>query len=240
MEICNNINIKLDKLSSGLSAALKVCSQILKSPDNADVLDFSSATFITPAFVIPLIVFLKKSDKNITFFNQNEYLELLHFDTFGIDSGAMRKSEFSAFMEKFSRKNYIPIIKFPATKERLEDKDNILSSIESILVTQTELDSNIVTGVKYMLAEIVDNITEHSHSQNGYILAQGYPNKGFIDICIGDNGVTLLGSYRNRPDCEIYSDEEAMRAANSGISTKESSRCGKSRIWLEDIKKNAD
>lgn len=220
MNICSDINIGLDKLSSGLSEALKVCSWVSKSPDAEDVLDFSLTTFITPAFVIPLTIFLKSQVKDIAVCNLSDYLRLIHFDTLGADSGTMRKAEFSAFMEKFSRKNYIPIIKFPATKERIEDKDNILSSIEKIMVSQTGLDANIVTGIKYMLAEIVDNITEHSHSPNGYIFAQCYPSKGFIDICIGDNGVTLLGSYKRREDCEIFSDEEAMRAANSGISTK--------------------
>ena len=29
---------------------------------------------------------------------------------------------------------------------------------------------------------------------------QAYPNKGFLDVCIADRGVSLLGSYEKLPD----------------------------------------
>ena len=89
-----------------------------------------------------------------------------------------------------------------------------------MIVKQAGLGQNIVSGIKYMLGEIVDNISEHSKSECGYIIAQCYPTSKYIDICIGDTGITLLGSYEGIPNCEITSDGEAMRAANSGISTK--------------------
>ena len=89
-----------------------------------------------------------------------------------------------------------------------------------MLIRQSGLKSNIVNGIKYMLGETVDNISEHSKSPLGYILAQCYPSSGYIDICVADTGVTLLGSYTSLPQCEISSDGEAMKAATCGISTK--------------------
>ena len=67
---------------------------------------------------------------------------------------------------------------------------------------------------------IRDNITEHSESDRGYICAQAYPTKGYIDICIADRGVTLYGSYKKLSDIEISDDIEAIKAANRGISSK--------------------
>lgn len=64
------------------------------------------------------------------------------------------------------------------------------------------------------------NITEHSESDRGYIFAQAYPTKGFLDVCIADRGVSLLGSYEKLPDNEILSDMEAIKAANRGLSSK--------------------
>lgn len=220
MIIKRQINVQPEKLSSGLSAALGLCDMLMRNPDEDDVLDFSMTKFVTPTFVLPLLVYIKKLTKDVTLDNLNGYMKCLCFDSLGIDSGTMRKSEFSAFMERFSNKRYIPLISFPSTKDRLDDKDSIMSTIESIIERQSKLDKNIVTGIKYMLAEIVDNITEHSNSPTGYIVAQCYPTYRYIDICIGDTGITLLGSYKSRADCEIESDAEAMRAANSGISTK--------------------
>lgn len=75
-------------------------------------------------------------------------------------------------------------------------------------------------GLKYMVEETLDNITEHSESERGYIIAQAYPRKGYLDICMADNGVTLLGSYMKLADNEIVSDLEAIKAANRGISSK--------------------
>lgn len=132
----------------------------------------------------------------------------------------MRKTEFAAHMEAYTRKTYIPVINFPATDNQEDEKNNILSTIESIISRQLNLTSNIIIGLKYMLGEMIDNITEHSYSERGYIFAQAYPTKRYLDICIADNGITLLGSYQRSNDKEIASDLEAMQAANRGISTK--------------------
>ena len=210
MKIIENINVQQEKLSSGLSVALRICRQINRSPDVEDIVDFSHAKFVTPTFIMSLLIYIEKSGKNIC----------LDHDKFGVNSGAMRKSEFAAYLEQFVQKRYIPLIKFPATNDRIEDKNSIMSVIESMIVRQAGLRQNIISGIKYMLGEIVDNISEHSKSEYGYILAQCYPTSRCIDVCIGDAGITLLGSYSQIPKWDIDSDGEAMRAANSGISAK--------------------
>lgn len=137
-----------------------------------------------------------------------------------MQSDKMRKSEFLAIIEKYSRKTYIPIVSFPTTRDSDDEKDSILSTVESIIERQLGLTSNIAIGLKYMLGESIDNIIQHANSERGYIFAQSYPDKGYLDICIADSGITLLGSYQTLPDNEIESDLEAIQAANRGISTK--------------------
>lgn len=71
-----------------------------------------------------------------------------------------------------------------------------------------------------MIEESVDNIIEHSDSKRGYIFGQSYPSKKYMDICIADNGITLLGSYCKMEENKITDHLSAMKAANFGISTK--------------------
>jgi anti-sigma regulatory factor (Ser/Thr protein kinase) len=92
--------------------------------------------------------------------------------------------------------------------------------VENMLIRQLNIQSNVANGLKYMVDETLDNITEHSESDRGYIFAQAYPRKGYLDICIADRGVTLLGSYMSLLDNEIATDLEAIKAANRGLSSK--------------------
>ncbi|MBC5623551.1 MULTISPECIES: hypothetical protein [Butyricimonas] len=219
MHINRNINIQDEKLSNGLQEVLVIMDQIQNSTDTKHIIDFSHTTFVSPTFVLPLMLFVKSSDKEIHFMNITPYMNLLHFGD-GFSPDQIRKTEFTARMEEYTRKTYIPIINFPATDSHEDDKNNILSTIEFIITKQLNLTPNIITGLKYMIGEIVDNITEHSHSERGYIFAQAYPTKKYLDICIADSGITLLGSYQKNNEEEIASDLEAIQAANRGISTK--------------------
>lgn len=122
MKIIENINVQQEKLSSGLSVALRICRQINKSPDEEDIVDFSHAKFVTPTFIMSLLIYIEKSGKNICLDHVEGYLSSVCLDKFGVNSGAMRKSEFAAYLEQFVQKRYITLIKFPATNDRIEDK----------------------------------------------------------------------------------------------------------------------
>lgn len=219
MEIKLKADIRDDLMSDGLVAAMNAINLINEAADKSITLDFSEIEFVTPSYVLPLVAFLNSCDKDITIVNLKEYLQKIEFAN-GMRPDRMRKSEFLAIMERYSQETYIPIVSFPATKDSDDEKDAILSTIESIISRQLELTSNVLTGLKYMLGESIDNIIQHAQSERGYIFAQSFPQKGFLDICIADNGITLLGSYKTLPNNEIESDLEAIQAANRGISTK--------------------
>lgn len=219
MDLKLKANIDDSRMSTGLLAAMNAINQINEAADEQITLDFSEVGFVTPLYVLPLVVFLNGCDRNIAIAHAGEYLRTIGF-TKGMYPDKMRRSEFLAIMEKYSRKTYIPIVSFPAAKESDDEKDAILSTVESMIVRQSGIASNVATGLKYMLGESIDNIIQHADSERGYIFAQSYPRKGFLDICIADSGITLLGSYRTLPDNEIESDLEAIQAANRGISTK--------------------
>ena len=219
MKIELKVNIDDNRMSDGLLAAMSTINQINEISNTNFTLDFTNVGFVTPLYVLPLVVFLNSCDKEIKIVNKNDYLRTIGFPN-GIHPDKMRNSEFLAVIERYSRKSYIPIISFPTTKEGDDKKDSILSTIELLIVKQLGMTPNVSTGLKYMLGETIDNIIQHAKSERGYIFAQSYPNKGYLDICIADSGITLLGSYKTLLNNEIDCDLEAIQAANRGISTK--------------------
>lgn len=219
MVINDYINVDDDRLLDGLIPVVRIMSKAEKSQDDSLEIDFSRTKFISPVFALSLIVYLSGCKKKVSWSNLPEYLRYIGLGSGGIKPEKIRKSEFLAIMEGYIRKTYIPIVNFPA-KANSDDKDDISSIVESIIIRQLDIPSNVSQGLKYIIEETLDNITEHSNSDRGFIFSQSYPHKGYLDLCIADRGITLLGSYRRLPGNEIESDLEAIKAANRGISSK--------------------
>lgn len=219
MIIRNHINVKDDLLLDGLRPVVGIMSQVEASADNEVTIDFTDTQFISPVFALSLIVYLARCGKQVSITNTQDYLNLINLHTAGIKPDQMRQTEFLATLERYSSKTYIPIIDFAASRNN-DAKEAISSVAENIIIRQLNIQPNVANGLKYMVEETLDNITEHSESERGYIFAQAYPKKGYLDICMADTGVTLLGSYEKLPDNEIADDLEAIKAANRGISSK--------------------
>jgi anti-sigma regulatory factor (Ser/Thr protein kinase) len=219
MVIQKEINIQDDKLLNGLMPVLEIINQIEESNEDEITLDFHSTRFVSPLFILPLMVYLHGIRRRVICTNLSPYLNTVRFPN-GLTPDDMRRSEFLAYMEEYAHRSYIPIVNFPAIDKKDDDKNTILTTVETIISRQLGLTPNIVTGLKYMIGESIDNITQHSESERGYIFAQAYPNKRYLDICIADTGITLLGSYMKQKGNEIETDLEAIQAANRGISTK--------------------
>lgn len=220
MRICEYINVNDDRLMDGLAPVVRIMQQVEAASDGEMIIvDFSRTEFISPVFALSLIVYLSRCGKKISFEGIKDYLDVIGLGSGGIRPDRMRKSEFLALMEGYSKKRYIPIVSFPASSDN-DEKEAISSVIESIIIRQLNMPSNVALGLKYMVGELLDNITEHSKSDRGFIFAQSYPQKGYLDLCLADRGVTLLGSYQRLLNNEIASDMEAIKAANRGISSK--------------------
>ena len=219
MILREHINVKDDRLIDGLTPVVRMMSQIEGAEEQEVTVDFSDTRFISPVFALSLIVYLSRCGKQVSFRNVPDYIELIGLCKGGIKPDQMRHTEFLAQLEKYASKTYIPIIDFAAGRNS-DAKEAVSSIVENMIIHQLSIQSNVANGFKYMIDETLDNITEHSDSDRGYIFAQAYPTKGFLDVCIADRGVSLLGSYEKLPDNEILSDMEAIKAANRGLSSK--------------------
>ena len=219
MIIRNHINVRDDLLLDGLRPVVRIMGQVEASEENKVTIDFADTHFVSPVFALSLIVYFTKCGKMVSFQNVTDYLNLIGMSDGGIKPDQMRQTEFLAVLERYASKTYIPIIDFAAGRNT-DAKEVVSSIVESLIIRQLNIQPNVANGLKYMIDETLDNITEHSESDRGYIFAQAYPTKGFLDVCIADRGVTLLGSYQKLQGNEIVTDMEAIKAANRGISSK--------------------
>lgn len=218
MIINDRINVQDDRLMNGLIPMIHIMSMIKKSGNDRIIIDFAQTQFISPVFVLSLLVYAQKSGKDVKFEHLNDYMKAIHMNN-GIKPDELRKSEFLAILEGYSKKTYIPVINFPANRNN-DEKEEILSAVEELIIRQLYIPNNVAYGIKYMLGETIDNITEHSGTDRGFLFCQAYKSKGYVDICIADGGITLLGSYQRLKDKFIEDDLEAIKAANRQISSK--------------------
>ncbi|MDR0982878.1 MAG: hypothetical protein LBM07_06530 [Culturomica sp.] len=108
MIIQKNINIQDDKLLNGLMPVLEIINQIEESDDDNITIDFVSTSWVSPMFVLPMMVYLYGSRRQINCVNIPAYLNIIHFPN-GIIPDDMRRSEFLAHMEGYAHRNYIPM-----------------------------------------------------------------------------------------------------------------------------------
>lgn len=183
--------------------------------------DFSETESLNPFFLLPLVVYKSKCGRTVQYTHLSSYVKS-YFDAIHFFDllEAENEVDFSAYIGKYAQKRYIPMIKFPALKCKDTIKNNILSAIGKILKIQLNIKGEIYSALDYMLTELIDNITEHSESEHGYIFAQYYPKDKYIDICIIDTGITILGSYVKIGREDIGTDVDAIKNASIGVSTK--------------------
>ena len=168
-------------------------------------LDLSSETWFFPTTMVPLIAFLNSSNIEVRLPRNDSVRKY-----FEIMSG--RRGSFSK-----TDKSYMPVVELP------EERDQVTLLLERIQkLCNRGKDMGGIDAFAYLLAEMTDNIYEHSQFSKAYIFAQRYATKKFSEIAIFDNGITIEGSYKKAGfDME---DRSAILEALQGISTKDEER----------------
>lgn len=216
MKIQNQISIPDDSLLSSLKAFAEFQKKYIKAESKGRItlVDFCKPEFVSPLFTVLTKVFL--NDRNVMITGQSSYMEHIQFNETLFTDG---KEDIESKMEEYKTKSFLPVVSFPANKVSLAEKGAITLAIENLITANTSIPANIASGIKYMIAEISDNILEHASATTGFIYAQAYRSKQFIDICIGDNGLGLKEAYKKAN--HIYeNDQKAMEAANNRVSSK--------------------
>lgn len=135
-----------------------------------------------------------------------------------IKANEMPLSTFNVILSENHGSGRVPVVAFPTGSRDTDIKNAITSAIEDFIISEAGLSSNVAQGLRYIADEIIDNITEHADTLEGYVSATW--NENAVMVCIADAGKTIYGSYVDRNFDQIYSDQVALQAAVSGVSTK--------------------
>jgi anti-sigma regulatory factor (Ser/Thr protein kinase) len=220
-----------DNFGDGLNNFFRIMEKIRSHNLHEPVeLDFTPCAFLTPFFLLPLTLLITEERKHrvITIINNSKnngcksYLENIHFEN-GLQPESISAKNYEAVFNKYLTKTYIPLINFPASRElnNTQVRDSFLSVINNLLVKQLDLKGQFITGIMYLIDEAINNIVDHSKEDRGFIFAQYFRDKNFLDVCIADAGISILGSYKQNNIPGVDTDKSAIQNAAVGKSTKD-------------------
>ncbi|MFW6029746.1 MAG: ATP-binding protein [Halanaerobiales bacterium] len=213
-----------DSISDNLSNLFELLESFNISKVMTDSIDInlSNLSFIHPLYSLSLSALINQKRNegftvNISNYDSiqcSSYLRVINFPE-GIE---LNQSQ----LQYYSDRNYLPIVKFPNEETSL---NKVLTSVLNLIRNNFSLSRELFNGLYYLISELTDNINQHSIAANGWITAQYYPNKHFIDVCIIDNGIGILNSYKNQ-GYNIPSHISALENALQGLSAKNSHERG--------------
>lgn len=196
-----------------MGSIIKPTKNLIKLLKSAkETVDLSTERFLCPIELLPLAALI--SEKSLKFIGPASSECAGYMEFFNFPNGLMR---FSAGSRKF-----IPIYKFSASKadrKSLEDKSGILKNLIGICLHKIESPKGAINALNIAIDEIISNVEDHSGAKYGWINAQYYPNKKFLDVCILDRGITITGRYRAVGKV-FKSDLDALKNALEGYSSK--------------------
>lgn len=135
------------------------------------------------------------------------YLNTIHFPA-GVDS-----------VSKFQKlKSFIPITVLRKNTDP-EKRELLASCFEEMVHRKVDPGAKAANAIIWPITELIANIFEHSRKNEGWALAQWYPKKEYMDLCVLDRGRGLANSYRQEKELN-YSDARAIKEAMTGHSTK--------------------
>ena len=180
--------------------------------------------FVHPFLVLPVAALVQETIDKEKFdgFDSciSDYLDILAFPS-GII--ASEDEEIQSLFDGYRKRTYLPICAFPTglKSDSIAIRDNLINSFNRLLAFQMAVSGAMRSVLSYLITEAIDNIVEHAKCEKGWIMAQYYPNKGYLDLCICDLGIGLLNSYVSSGKYpEINTHETALQEAIHGKSTK--------------------
>lgn len=193
-----------------------VISSATEALGDKAVWDFSNVFYIHPILSATLSLYKQFSSKKIEIINTNKeidsYIRNIYFSEI-LDSLSFKES----LINDYYRQNHIPILKFKA------DDDEMQQTIQEVIIKQSN-SKELTTPLSYILGELVCNIVQHAETDMAYIFSQYEPKEDAIYLILADQGIGIYSSYvkANKYIAQIGDgDAEALRLANEGYSTKD-------------------
>lgn len=203
---------KNDSLESQLIVLYQAFSNI-KSQEKV-VFDFSQLDWIYPLVILPISAYIKENNSDFIWPKNENIKSYLKNIFFPLGTQTITDCH---------HENYIPITFL--TQYNQNQKKHIDSSFSEIIYKATSSIKGSHEAIVYPIIELINNIFEHSKKDYGWVFAQVYPKKKFLDLCIVDTGRGLKSGYKEEQNIDI-TDMEAINKTLEGYSTKPSKERG--------------
>lgn len=223
-----NRTIKINQpINAEIGASIEVLLSFLEKTnaikqDDKVTIDLSAVNFAYPFFTLPIASIINALQVNgietniIPSQHCSSYLSTIRFPQ-GFEP--IENQEWAQGLEYYRQKTYLPVCNIPIKNS--QTRNDLLSTFENILKQQLGIKGQLSTVISYLISEAMDNISDHANIENGWIMIQNYPTKGFLDICITDTGIGIWQSYQNCGNKNINSHASAIKEAINGHSTKD-------------------
>jgi hypothetical protein len=224
-----------------LAGSIKLAAQLANLPKASNYrLDFSSLKFVEPFGMLHFSAQLRRfrqsnSDSRFKAENYQHLDYAAHmgfFQSFGLNHGKEPG-------EAFGSQQYAPITRLDLkelTKEAFDQYEDVRETIERISMKLAGVLVRGDTGplydtLSYSLREIFRNVHEHSGADSLWYAAQYWPEKGWVELSILDEGVGVIRTLSRNPHLKIDSDYDALQLALlpgvSGLAFKGGQKQGK-------------
>ena len=209
-----------------IGSVLNHVCQIMYQTENTDVdngryvaWDFSRCSFLHPFFLGALSVLKSIYGDFVKCRNIPpaiaDYLNLIYFHEPLLICPDRNDNR---IWNRYYNKSYLPICKFDAHNEAsIRAQELVQAAVNHQLGGRTH------QILSYLLSELIDNITDHSHSEYGYVFCQRIPRQKALYVFIADVGNTIYASYatdQRYADALDNRESSALVLALNGKSTK--------------------
>lgn len=167
------------------------------NPDEDLIIDFKDCSFIYPAGMVSLIAIAQNViNHGHIIKTENEssdiksYLSRMNFyQLLGLSSQVHNRND--------SGSRFVEIASF---NKDTDDGVLMQKCIDLTNCISKEIPPDVRESVghviEFCITEIVDNAKVHSKASNCFLMAQHYSNKGFVELCVVDNGIGMKESMK--------------------------------------------
>ena len=219
------VTFSSDDFRAAITEFVRYIHQVNTETPEKVIFDLSQCSFFVPYILAGITAIAKfLADKHCTieyiFPPDKTYLETINFPN-GIDFSNILPEEIESRLGRFNAKTYLPVICFPAKNNETHIREKVMSTVNSILRNQLQLQGNILQAIYYMIDELTQNVVDHSDAPNGVVFAQYFSRKHYMDLCISDCGKGVYRAYLDSGKHNPANNTEALEFAVKGKSVKD-------------------
>ncbi|MEG0375243.1 MAG: hypothetical protein RR547_04150 [Raoultibacter sp.] len=215
------MEIVLDPFEDKQSPVFCICKRLGKAKfiDVEDVVlvDLTKSSFMQIGTLAVIAMLCNKSrsqnkkasTKYVSNSDLAQYMSRMNF--FEVQNILSREE----FTRHPSKNRFLEITKIQSDR----NNNDLPEKLRDIVSEQSGVDASLIDALDFSFGEVIDNVENHARANiGGYVAAQFYPNKHYIEFCVVDDGIGIISSLqKNNEYSHLDGDELLLMAFNEGV-----------------------